>query len=231
MKKYFTLLLLALLGFAYSQELSVNDHGVDPTYGLGDNEVRFALRVRNHDSVDHRIRAQIEPELATGHNFQFCWDICYALGHTYSIDGLRIAAGDSLGAFTLYFRPNNSRGVSRFKVTFFAEDNPDIRVTHTMVVNRFGVTSILPEQKTTIKPPSPNPATDHTELHINIAPIHQNISLRIYNLLGKEIKRISIKTGTTNMRLDLRKFRQGIYFLYLHEDDKPITSQKLVVLK
>jgi hypothetical protein len=229
MKIRFTLILVLLASLAYGQQLSLNDHGRLPYYNLGDTEVKFPLRVRNHDTTDHFLKVEITAETASGHEYQFCWDICYEVGHNFSLGGVNIPAGDSAGGFILYFRPNNSRGVSRFTITFFDENDPDIRVSHQLNIYRFGTTSIRPAEKSTIQPPSPNPANAFTEVHFDLIQSLANHELRIYNLLGGEIKRIPLQAGTRSMRLDLSGMRPGVYFLYLHGDDKPLSSQKLII--
>jgi hypothetical protein len=229
MKTRFTLILILLGSLGFSQQLSLNDHGRLPYYNLGDIEVKFPLRVRNHDSVDHRLRVEIEPETADGHEFQFCWDICYAIGHTYSFRGVNVPAGDSAGGFILYFRPNNSHGVSSFKITFFDETDPDVRVSHRLTLYRFGTTSIEPLEASAIQPPGPNPASSLTEVHFDLLQGQKNHELRGYNLLGTEVKRIAVVPGTRSMRLGLTDMLPGVYVLYLHADEKPITSQKLII--
>lgn len=229
MKKLLTLLLLSCLGFAYGQQLSLNDRNVLPYYSLGDNELKFPLRVRNHDTIDHRLKVEVEPVMASNHTFQFCWDICYAVGHTYSINGLTVPAGDSMGAFVLYFKANGTKGVSTVKVTFFDEEDPDIRISHLFRISQFGVTSIEPASKSTITPPSPNPASTFTQVEFDLTSPSQQYDLRLYNLLGRELKRITIQPGTSDMQLDVRELRTGIYFVYLHADGKRVTSQKLIV--
>lgn len=229
MKIRFTLILILLAGLAHGQQLSLNDHGRLPYYNLGDTEVKFPLRVRNHDTTDHFLKVEITAETADGHNYQFCWDVCYDLGHNYSFGGVNVPAEDSMGGFILYFRPNNSRGISDFTITFFDENDPDIRVSHQLTLYQFGTTSIAAPVKSTIQPPSPNPANAFTEVHFDLLNSSRDHELRIYNLLGGEIKRIPLQAGTRSMRIELTGFRPGVYFLYLHGDDKPLSSQKLIV--
>ena len=115
------------------------------------------------------------------------------------------------------------------KVTFFDEEDPDVRISHTFRITQFGVTNIDVEQKAKLAPPSPNPASSFTEVHFDLPAALKNTELRVYNLIGKELERIPMQAGTTDMQLDVRGFRPGIYFLYLHADGKPVTSQKLIV--
>ncbi|MEZ4685707.1 MAG: T9SS type A sorting domain-containing protein [Bacteroidia bacterium] len=229
MKKALTIIAMILGSMAYGQQLSINDHNRLPYYNLGDIEVKFPLRVRNHDSVAHFLKVEITAETATGHTYQFCWDICYDIGHNYSLGGVNIPAGDSAGGFILYFRPNNYRGTSRFTITFFDENDPDIRVSHELTIYRYGTTSLEPKTKSTIRPPSPNPASAFTEVHFDLINNRQGHELRIYNLLGGEEKRIPVLPGTRSMRLNLADLRPGVYFLYLHAGDKPLSSQKLII--
>ena len=229
MGKSLTLILVLICSLAYGQQLSLNDHNRLPYYNLGDTEVKFPLRVRNHDTVSHYLKVEITAETATGHEYQFCWDICYELGHNYSLRGVNIPAGDSAGGFILYFRPNNSRGISKFTITFFDENDPDIRVSHELTLYQFGTTSIEPKAKSTIRPPGPNPAKAFTEVHFDLINNLKDHELRIYNLLGGEVKRIPVQPGTRSMRLNLTGMRPGVYFLYLHADNKPLSSQKLII--
>ena len=229
MRAPITFLFIMIASLAFGQELSINDRGVLPFYSLGDTEVRLPLRVRNHDTTDHRLMVELETEMADGHIFFFCWDLCYPEGHTSSLGSLNIPAGDSLGAFTLYFRPNNTKGVSEVKVTFFDQNDPDVRVSHTFSIRRFGTTSIAPADQVSFLPPSPNPATSFTELHFELAPQFKKADLRLYSLLGRELKRVPVEPGATDIRFDLQDLRPGVYFLYLHADGKPLRSHKLVV--
>ncbi len=72
----------------------------------------------------------------------------------------------------------------------------------------------------------PNPTSSHTTLHSDY--LFKNATLTVYNLYGqtvKEIKNISGKTVT----LYRDNLPSGLYFIHLQQDNKIITSDKLVI--
>jgi hypothetical protein len=69
----------------------------------------------------------------------------------------------------------------------------------------------------------PNPASES----VTVSYAGNGMELRICDLLGKEVKRSSLNAGKTE--IDLSGLTNGVYFISVMENDKPLVTKKFVV--
>ena len=72
----------------------------------------------------------------------------------------------------------------------------------------------------------PNPFTSETTIKTN--ELYKNASFEIYNLYGQQVKQINNLSEKT-ITLHRDNLPSGIYFMYLTQDNKIITTNKLVI--
>lgn len=72
----------------------------------------------------------------------------------------------------------------------------------------------------------PNPFSSETTLKTNTS--FNNVTLTIYNALGKEVKKINHISGT-EVKIEKGDLTTGIYFIDLTSNSKRITTKKLII--
>lgn len=77
--------------------------------------------------------------------------------------------------------------------------------------------------------PYPNPATEQTALRYELNGSFQQVHLRVYDMLGKQVTAIALTHNTGEVQLPVRALRNGIYFCSLEADGKTLATRKLVV--
>lgn len=210
--------------------LSVVDYNVDPSFVLADIKLDLPLRVRNHDTIDHFLKVEVSPQMAAGHEFQFCWDICYDKGHTYSIGGRTVMAQDSLGIFSLYFYPNGKRGVSVVDIRFFSPTDTAIFVEYAFRLTEFGVTSIEQDKQSLPFTISPNPV-HHISTKVEFPPHASALHLVVFDAVGKVMLREHVPPFQTSLIWDLgTALKPGNYYLKVQDDTGAQATKPLVVL-
>jgi hypothetical protein len=78
----------------------------------------------------------------------------------------------------------------------------------------------------------PNPFNPTTNIHFSI-PKDGNVSLKIYDMLGKEVETYSdgfMKAGTYNAEVDASSWASGIYF-YTLKSDNFVETKKMTLIK
>lgn len=77
---------------------------------------------------------------------------------------------------------------------------------------------------------SPNPFTDQTIIHYNLSePGLDNVSLKIFDVMGKEVKRIAIENNKGEILIQKKDMEAGVYFISLLSGNVELETLKLVV--
>jgi hypothetical protein len=80
----------------------------------------------------------------------------------------------------------------------------------------------------------PNPFNPSTTIRFSL-PKSGNISLRVYDITGREVKTLlnneQLNRGTINLTFDGSNLASGVYFYSLSVDGNMIGSKKMVLLK
>ncbi len=75
----------------------------------------------------------------------------------------------------------------------------------------------------------PNPANDILNIHIPMIYNDGNNSISIYNISGKEIKKIPLNGKKDNYQIDVSGMTEGLYFIVFYNEGRMIGSGKVVV--
>jgi plastocyanin len=76
----------------------------------------------------------------------------------------------------------------------------------------------------------PNPAQNNVALDLSIAK-NQAATIYITNILGKEVKHMTVENAPSTLFINLENFEHGQYFMHIQVKGKKLVTKKLVVMK
>lgn len=197
-----------------------------------DQDIDIPLYVVNTSAnpIDVKVR-RMSNDVATGHENYFCWDVCYETTTDVSVGHLTIMPGDTNTFFKMTFLPNGNTGASSIMYRFYDKNNPTDLIEYTFEVDAT-TTSIGPDifkPNNVLSSPYPNPAKDFTYLDFELNPDVMSAEVRMYNLIGKQVKRESIQGIDGKLRVDTRDLMPGVYFFYMIVDGQEVASRRLII--
>ncbi len=76
----------------------------------------------------------------------------------------------------------------------------------------------------------PNPATDFVDIDYQVSG-NQDLRIVFYNVLGEQVKEISLDRDQRSIRVSMRDFSNGMYLYQLLIDGRSVATKKLIVRK
>ena len=156
---------------------------------------------------------------------------CYASSSTSPSSPALLNSGQSISyanndqdAFSGYYDPAETPGISTVEYCFYDEINPTDR-TCVVITYDVGSVSGLNEINKMISDFYPNPAQDVINFKYFL---NRKAELRIINVLGDQVKSLVLSEPGTQ-KINISELSQGIYFGNLMINDEIITTKKLVV--
>jgi|GEM_PF-5363073 len=164
-------------------------------------------------------------EMIKGHRSYFCWDLCYSVADTVSLDYQPVPPGTTYTGFFAHLEPNNVCGISRLKYTIFDGNNPSDNISFSVVFNVQCLTSTSPESfipKNLFKVVSTND-------YFQAIPQEQ--------LSGKYSYEISTPNGTLVHKEDftneiltpLSNYASGVYYIIIRNEGKPVDFYSITI--
>jgi hypothetical protein len=94
-----------------------------------------------------------------------------------------------------------------------------------------GVTSITPvlNSRSEMANAMPNPAISTTSIPYSLAAPSTNARLKVYDLLGQEVRNIPLRSQNGSVQLDVNNLQNGIYFYSLVVDGRAVSTKRLIV--
>ena len=156
---------------------------------------------------------------------------CYASSSTFTSSSSLLNSGQSISyaindqdAFSGYYDPAETPGISTVEYCFYDEINPTDR-TCVVITYDVGSASALNEINKMISDFYPNPAQDV----INFEYLsNRKAELRIIDVLGDQVKSLVLSEPGTQ-KINISDLAQGIYFGNLMINDEIITIKKIVI--
>lgn len=174
--------------------------------------------------------------LVSGHDSYFCWFDCYGSSVSLSPDYLEIAGGSSVNDFRgyvdTYTLTNTSvPGISYNTYCFFDQANPADSVCVDFVFDASTGLAEIPTDRNYISKPFPNPASQITNFFVSTLKGSKNVSVKIFNTLGSEVKNIPFNESKGPVRINTSNLKPGLYFYSLWVNGKSSGSGKLMIGK
>ncbi len=243
MKKIITTSVLFLLAFSgFSQSIVLLDTAnavvsnsiVDITITPGSTTLtEFLIHNSTNQSRTYKCRRAIL-YMASDDSTQFCFGgLCYGFGTNVGSLSLTVVAQDTVDFAGNGFHAVFVAGASCVtRLVYYRFEDPANLADSTNVILRYNCSSGVNEFANaagTISEVVPNPASQLISINYNVTSNSQKAKLAVYNVIGKEIKQITLtdKQGTAKLNTD--DIPSGVYFYSLLVDDKIISTKKLVI--
>ncbi len=234
MRKGLFILGLTFLGFAVfgqSFSLTYNGTNLSPDEEISiqcsipdDNNALMGLLVNNNTTEMKSVKVKkVYLDVVEGSEESFCWGMCYPPNVFESPYPVSIDAGTSSDAFTGDYNPHGNYGSSKIRYVFFNENNSSDTIS---VIASYDFLDAV-EDYTSGNTISiyPNPA--NTTLNVAIDGAQANTTVKIFNVLGKVVKKSSFSGAMLSIPVD--DLRNGIYFVRIMDGDKVINTEKLLI--
>ncbi|MEA3503979.1 MAG: T9SS type A sorting domain-containing protein [Bacteroidota bacterium] len=170
---------------------------------------------------------KIEDEILENSTNTFCWDACYGTTVFESRDPIAIAANTTNETnFSADYSANNN-GTSYITYVFFNNDNIQDSVS---VVIKFTTETDGIDEHYFVKHLNayPVPANDYLYIDYDIDNC-KNISLKITNILGAEIKNQQITQTSGKIKLNTSELKNGLYFYTIYNNNQPLSTKKIII--
>ena len=240
-KTIFTLMLLAVVGWVSAQSLQFEWAGhvysegetiecTNDEYGYGDFIQHMQLRNLTSGDLNVIIEKE-EIDTIPGTSNYFCWGSCYGSAVYVSPNPVTIVAG-SLNTDELSFHTFFDENVfGKVEMRYYAYDelNPSERVSINVVFHKSGE-GVHNPVATHFGGAYPNPASSVVNFDYNLNP-SDKATVSIYNLLGQEVKSISVNPLQERLTISVADLNEGIYFYNLFVNGSTMKTEKFVVKK
>jgi hypothetical protein len=160
----------------------------------------------------------------------FCWGVCYGPDTYESPFSQPVGAGMVCDQFYGDYSPQTVIGKSTIMYTFFDATNPDDSVAVFVEFN--AIPSAIDDDiasSVDFSAAYPNPAVSKVNVDYSVPVTVSNASLRITNMLGAQVKEISLGEAKGTAHINVSELINGIYFYSLVADDQLILTRKFIV--
>lgn len=234
MRKTLLVLILALLGTSniFAQAFTFVRIDPYPTSGPVNDVIKSHAVVHNLTSNVIPITINVINRSVTSgwDSIGFCtWVNCYTSGYYTHTENLPTNTYDT---FYVYFYPNNIAGTGSCTVTMTYQSTT-ISQDFAVVANPIGIKQISNTVKDfSLAQNYPNPFNPSTKIGFSI-PKSNYVDLRIYDLLGREVKVLTsqyMTAGEYELEFDARNLSSGMYYYRLQTGDN-VAVKKMTLVK
>ena len=234
-KAFFTMILLAVVSFMSAQTLQFSYNGEaveDGTEIIAEfDEMSYEyvahLHIFNLSDEDQAVFVeQVVTETVPDAMIFMCWQQCLAPADTL-VDGPVAIPAQSLSENELACHGMFSGEVSQVKAEYraYTRSNPDEKISITVL---FGTGANTNEQVVSLGHAYPNPAssTVHFDYDFNG---NSHVNAVVYNLLGQEVKALSVNGNHGRIDISVDDLQPGIYFCSLQVNNAAVKTEKFIV--
>lgn len=158
----------------------------------------------------------------------FCWGMSCYPPQTMAGAAVTIPANGTETSFEADYESKENAGISKITYTFYLENNADDKVQLTLNFTPSATFATQDITKENFKAAYPNPAKASTTFEYNNK---KNAYISIYNIIGKEIKRIELNNGNGKEIINTSFWKAGTYFYTYFVDNKAVKTHKLLIVK
>jgi hypothetical protein len=230
MKKIYLIILLSVIYVGVqAQGLTASNVFItgDPTFFL---EAHATITNTGNVAKDVTVQRTVN-NLFAGHSSYFCWVQCYSAQTSLAPDNVSLNPGDNTDIFRGDLETNAISGISVVTYCFFDINNISDSVCVEYIYDATTGLTDIPAGKNFISKAFPNPASDFTQFYVNINKGVKNAQVKIYNMLGAEVKSVPVTEAKNNLKINVSDLKGGIYFYSLFIDGKSTSTGKLMVSK
>jgi len=223
----------------FAQSLQIEDLGgniisnqtidlwYDQTYATYSQD----FNVRNISGSTKKIMAERHQVFINTPGYElFCWVLCYGPNTNVSPTAASMNA-NAVHVFSSHYFHSNTNGISTVIYTFYDSLNmaDSARFTVNWHITPTGVNNLGPVSGN-ISAVYPNPASSNTSINYSLNNAHVAY-LKVFDLLGNELRQMSINPKEGIVNLNVADLKAGIYFCSIIADEKAISTQKLTIVR
>ena len=240
-KTIFTLMFMTVMGWVSAQSLQFEWEGqvfgegetiecTNDEYGFGEFIQHMQIRNLTSNDLNVLVEKEVVGDLEGTMNF-FCWGVCLSPDVSVSPRAITVAANslntDDLSFHVMFEEEVYGKVVIIFKA--YDETQSGNPISIKVVFNRSGagVREAAPVQ---FGQAYPNPASSVVNFDYNIN-AGDRASVSIYNLLGQEVKNLSVNTLQGRLSVSVIDLNEGIYFCKLFVNGCAVKTEKFLVKK
>ncbi len=247
MKKNFTcILLFSYILIGYSQNLRI----MDENKNVLNNTVYYISTTPNSSTIfdvlvtdtsrainSYKVQRTVYTEDVQDSS-QFCWGgVCYSFTTATSTHADTLSRGDTIeyahSGFHSVFVCGPASVIRKvhYQVyninTSYRNDTAGFTIQYNPTaagINELNLTGTLSQAY-------PNPSSSEVFVKYDIKGQSPKSKIIMYDMLGKQVKEISINDKQGTVKIDTEDLHSGIYFYSLIAGDKTISTKKLVIAK
>ena len=241
-KSIFTLMFLAVMGWASAQSLQFEWNGnvyaegetiecTNDEYGYGEYIQHVQLRNLTSTDLDVIVEKEVIQNLDGAINF-FCWGACFGPDTYVSPNPVTVAANTVTGEEALSFHvlfDESLYGKVKMRYSAYDQNNPSERVTIVVVFNKSGE-GVQEAASVRFGQAYPNPASSVVNFDYSLN-AGDRASISVYNLLGQEVTKQQVNSLQGRLSLSVADLNDGIYFCNLFVNGSAVKTEKFVVKK
>ena len=179
-------------------------------------------------------RYEIGPLVSGTYNY-FCWGVCYIprlAGVSplwVSVDPVIMAPGVDMTNFHGYYRPMGTTGVSTFRYVWYDEAAPSDTAWVDIVFDTQHVGFAEQSQEASFIV-YPDPAVGgEVFIESRTGSGSDRDMLLVFNAIGERVIGKMLSAGNASERLSVSNLPDGMYFLSLERNGRPVATRRLVV--
>ena len=241
-KSIFTLLFLAVMGWASAQSLQFELNGhvfaegetiecTNDEYGIGEYIQHMQLRNCTSDDLNVMIEKEVVEDLEGTSNL-FCWGQCFSENVFISPNPVVVAANSVTDESALAFHVTyNANIFGKVHMRYYAydEDHYDQRISINVIFNKSDV-GVHETAAVRFGQAYPNPASSVVNFDYNLN-AGDKASVAVYNLLGQEVLKQPVNSLQGRVTISVANLNNGIYFCNLFVNGCAVKTEKFVVKK
>jgi hypothetical protein len=234
-------LLTALTGLAFgfitAQSIQIQDLNNNPIangstidlwYDVSASAPVADFPVKNTSGTNKYINClRTEISVVSGTNNLICWLACYS--PSQSLSPTVNIASQNTHLFSSHYYPNGMLGTTTLYYTFWDSLNPSDSAWFTVKwhITPASVNSLV-QPSVSISNIYPNPAVNNTTISYQLSNA-DNAIIKVYNVVGEEVKQVSVSAREGSVTFSVSDLRPGIYFCSFLSSDKILATRKLTV--
>lgn len=234
------LFLLTIIGFSVSAQsltLSKNSAAVlngdtITVNGAITNVLQCLVDVTNNSAAEISVKCRrSELSVVSGSTNSICWGgQCWPENVSQTPDPTIIPAGDTTSEFSGDYSPHGFAGVSIIKYKFFDMNNVNDSVCFfgKFIATPVGISESA--GSVSISPAFPNPSDKGAYINYKLFESDNNAKIIVTDMVGNEVKRISVDGKDGKVRIDTYDMMEGVYFYSFIINNKAYYTKKLVVV-
>ena len=240
-----SLMMVAMIGVSTAQTFEFqdkNDNNIGGThhYEFGDgtylSSTKFHVKNVSGNAATYKCKVY-EVSNPTNSDLQVCFGTaCYAMpagnsGAQGVNDSALVASGGTdlnykAGPFSFSWASGDS---ATWRITIYNNTNPNDSAS-ALITWKFQGASVseLTGNDVTVNA-YPNPASGNVNISYTINKAAQNTNVVIYDMVGKEVKKVELNDSNGVLKMDVSDLQAGVYFYAVQSNDKAIKTERLII--